>query len=207
VGDAVTDDLIKRLDAPASVYLLAEHLDAALAAGEDLTSVLYISPNPPPRDPEDIAEMRANQREAIERIRTLELAMLSRILTGREWAAEVAAREERFGMMARLYLSGTLVLLDAVEECADLSAADFDCGEGLLSYVRSRGMIAPDAPTLSDTAPLVAGEDFLVAQRIPLGALLDMVATFLDTLEAEYDLFPSYKEGGSAFSMPAAFLR
>jgi hypothetical protein len=204
----MTDDaMMKRLDAPASVYLLAEHLDAALAAGEDLTSVLFIWPGPPPRDPERIADLRAGQRAAIERIRTFELALIARILKGREWAVEVGLNEDRFAMMARLYLAGTMILLDAVEECADVSAADFDAGNGLVAYVRSRGMIAADAPGIVDTAPLVAGENFLVARRIPLGALLDLVAQFLDTLEAEYDLFFAYKDGGSAFSLPAALLR
>jgi hypothetical protein len=159
----MTDDaMMKRLDAPASVYLLAEHLDAALAAGEDLTSVLFIWPGPPPRDPERIADLRAGQRAAIERIRTFELALIARIL---------------------------------------------NAGNGLIGYVRSRGMIAADAPGIVDTAPLVAGENFLVARRIPLGALLDLVAQFLDTLEGEYDLFFAYKDGGSAFSLPAALLR
>lgn len=198
---------MKRLDAPVGVYLLAEHLDAALAAGEDLTSVLYVWPGPTPREPEQIIELRAGQRAAIERIRTFELALISRVLKGREWATEVALAEERFAMMARLYLAGTAVLLDAVAECADVSAADFDAGDGLLAYVRSRGMIAQDAPAISDTAPLVAGEDFLVARRIPLGPLMDLIATFLDTLEAEYDLFFKYEDGGSAFSLPAALLR
>jgi len=204
---AMTDDTIKRLDAPVSVYLLAEHLDAALAAGEDLTGVLFVWPGPLPREPEGIAELRAGQRNAIERIRTFELALISRILKGREWATEVAESEECFAMMARLYLAGTAILLDAVAECADVSAADFDAGDGLLAYVRSRGMIAPDAPLLPDTVPLVAGEDFLVARRIPLGALLDLVAQFLDTLEAEYDLFFKYDDGGLTFGLPAALLR
>jgi hypothetical protein len=45
------DDALKRLrPAPASVYLLAEHLDAALAAGEDLTGVLCLSSDTPPRE-------------------------------------------------------------------------------------------------------------------------------------------------------------
>ena len=205
--ETITDKMTKRVSAPVSVYLLAEHLDAALAAGEDLTSVLFIWPGPLPREPEKIAELRAGQRAAIERIRTFELALIARVIKGREWATEVAAAEERFAMMARLYLSGTLILLDAIEECADISAADFDAGDGLLGYVRSRGMIAEDAPALSDSAPLVAGENFLVARRIPLGALLDLVAKFLDTLEAEYDLFFKYEEGGPAFSLPAALLR
>jgi hypothetical protein len=205
--DTTTETMVKRLKAPASVYLLAEHLDAALAAGEDLTSVLYIWPGPPPRSADKIAELRAGQRAAIERIRTFELALIARVLKGREWASEVALAEERFAMMARLYLAGTITLLDAVAECADVSAADFDAGDGLTAYVRSRGMIAADAPALSDTAPLVAGESFLVARRIPLGALMDLIATFLDTLEAEYDLFFRYEGGGPAFSLPAALLR
>lgn len=202
----MTDDTMKRLDAPAGVYLLAEHLDAALAAGEDLTGVLFIWPGPPPREPGKLADLRAGQRAAIERIRTFELALISRVLAGRDWATEVAEAEERFAMMARLYLAGTAVLLDAVDECADISAADFDAGDGLLAYVRSRGMIAPDAPALADAAPLIADESFLVAKRIQLGPLMDLVATFLDALEAEYDLFFKYDDG-SAFGLPAALLR
>jgi hypothetical protein len=201
------DDILKRLDAPVSIYLLAEHLDAALAAGEDLTSVLFIGPSAPPRDPDAIAELRAAQRTAIEQIRTFELALISRVLKGRDWATEVAETQDRFAMMARLYLAGTAILLDAVAECADMSAADFDAGGGLLGYLRSRGMVAPDAAALSDTAPLVAGEDFLIARRIPLGVLMDLVAQFLDTLEAEYDLFFTHEDGGSAFGLPAALLR
>ena len=203
----MSDLSLGKPDAPVSVYLLAEHLDAALAAGEDLTSVLYYRPGPPPREADEIAELRAGQRDAIERMRTFELALLSRVIKGRDWATELALSEEKFAMMARLYLSGTVILLDAIGECADISAADFDAGDGLLAYVRSRGLIAQDAAALSDTAPLVAGEDFLVVRRIPLGPLLDLIATFLDTLEAEYDLFVTYKDGGSAFSLPAALLR
>lgn len=191
---------------PACVYLLAEHLDATLAAGEDLTSVLYIWPGAPAREPDAIAELRAGQRAAIERIRTFELALLSRVLKGRDWAAELALEDEKFAMMARLYLSGTVILLDAIEECADVSAADFDAGESVTAYARSRGLIAEDAPALSDSGPIVAGEGFLVARRIPLGALLDLAAAFLDALEAEYALFVTYGDGGSPFSLPAAAL-
>ena len=67
----MTDDaMMKRLDAPASVYLLAEHLDAALAAGEDLTSVLFIWPGPPPRDTERIADLMTNIAEDIVYLKT-----------------------------------------------------------------------------------------------------------------------------------------
>ena len=75
----MSDDPLKRLRvAPASVYLLAEHLDAALAAGEDLTGVLCLSSDTPPREEAELVEFRASRREAIEKIRTYELALLAR---------------------------------------------------------------------------------------------------------------------------------
>jgi hypothetical protein len=189
---------------PACVYLLAEHLDAALAAGEDLMGVRYAWPGPPPRSREEIEAVRSGQRAAVERIRTFELALLSRLLMGREWAVVVAMEEEKFGAVARLYLAGTVALVDAVEECGDTSAVDFDTGDDLMSYVRSRGLIAGDAAALADTTPIAPDESFLVARRAPLGVLLDLVATFLDALEAEFDLFAEGVGNGEQPAMAPA---
>jgi hypothetical protein len=172
-----------------SVYLLAEHLDAALAAGEDLAQVRYVWSDPPPRSLERIEALRAGQRRAVERIQTYELVLISRLLKAREWATTVASEHERFGVVARLYNAGTAVLLDAVAECGDMSAIDFDTADDPTAYLRSRGVVAADAAALSDTAPIQASDSFLVARRVPLGVLLDLVATFLDALEAEFDLF------------------
>ncbi len=200
------DDALRRLRvAPASVYVLAEHLDAALAAGEDLTRVLYVWSGPLARDDAELVEFRAGRREAIEKIRTFELAMLARLLMGREWAVTVATENERFQPVARLYVAGTATLVDAVAECADLSGEDFDTGDDLTAYMRGRGLIAEDAAGLPDTAPIAANETFLVAKRAPLGVLLDLVASFLDALEGEFDLFPALeKENGRGLSPPAS---
>ena len=202
----MTDDALKpRKLAPASVYLLAEHLDAALAAGEDLTNVLCVRSGPPPREDAELIEFRSSRREAIEKIRTFELAMLARLLMGREWAVTVATEDERFQPVARLYVAGTATLVDAVAECADLSAEDFDTGDDLTAYMRGRGLIAEDAAGLPDTAPITANEAFLIAKRAPLGVLLDLVASFLDALEAEFDLFPALEnESGRGMSPPAS---
>jgi hypothetical protein len=200
------DDALKRLRvAPASVYLLAEHLDAALAAGEDLTSVLYVWSGPPPQDSDELVDFRARRRGAIEKIRTFELAMLARLLMGREWAVTVATEDERFRPVARLYVAGTATLLDATAECADLSAEDFETGDDLTAYLRGRGLIAADAASLPDAAPIAANETFLVAKRAPLSVLLDLVASFLDALEAEFDLFPALEnENGRGMSPPVS---
>jgi hypothetical protein len=181
-----------------SVYMLAEHLDAALAAGEDLVRVHYLWKGAPPRSQVAIEAIRAGQRAAVSRIQTYELVLISRLLKAREWASAVASEHERFGVVARLYNAGTAVLLDAVAECGDLSATDFDTADDPTAYLRSRGLVAPEAPALSDTAPIKASDIFLVARRVPLGVLLDLVATFLDALEAEFDLFVDVPERKSA---------
>jgi hypothetical protein len=47
-------------------------------------------------------------------------------------------------------------------------------------------MLDPDAAGLELVSRLAVGEDYQVAGRIALGALLDLVATFLDTLDTLY---------------------
>jgi hypothetical protein len=190
---------------PASVYLLAEHLDAVLAAGEDLMGVRY-SPVGKPRSREEIETARAGQRTAVERIRTFELALLSRLLAGREWAATVMSEEPQFGAVARLYVAGSTALLDAVQECRDLTSADFDTGDGVLAYVRSRGLIPAETLSLRETTRISADENFLVARRAPLGTLLDLAAAFLDALETEFDLFEMSAGDRPTLSAPAAEL-
>jgi hypothetical protein len=193
--------------APACIYLLAEHLDAALAAGEDLMGVRFVWSGPQPRLREEIEAIRTGQRSSVERIRTFELALLSRVLAGREWAAAVAGEEDKFAALTRLFLSGTAILVDAVDECGDSTAIDFDTGDNLTAYVRSRGLLAADAPAMHDLTPISPDEDFLVARRAPLGPLLDLVAAFLDALEAEFDLFQDADgDGGHPRKAPAAEL-
>lgn len=192
--------------APANVFLLAEHLDAALAAGEDLNNVRWVWLEPAPREADGIAEIRARQRDTVERIRTLELTLLSRILMGRDRADELASENKRFSAIARLYVSSTAILVDAVEECADSTEVDFDTGDGLTAFVRSRGLLAEDAPALDDAAPIKLDDAFLVARRLRLGVLLDLVSAFLDALEAEYNLFFESDNSGEPAStgQPAA---
>jgi hypothetical protein len=179
---------------PPGVYLLADHLDAALAAGEDLMRVRFRWDGPPPREMADIEAIRAGQRAAAEDLRTFEMALIARVLQARQWAAQVGADDERLRTIARLFVSGSACLLDAVEECGDQSAIDFDSGGNVTAYLRSRGLLAPDAPALADSEAIAADDGFLVARRLPLGVLLALVAAFLDALEAQYDLFETAGE-------------
>ena len=72
------------------------------------------------------------------------------------------------------------------------------------------------APFLDDKRSFILGidtarigisptEGFLVAKRAPLGVLLDLVASFLDALEAEFELFPALEnENGRDLAPPVS---
>lgn len=186
----MSDEPAEAPRAPLSVYMLADHLDAALAAGEDLVA----------RGQdwrglaedfagEEGAEFAIAQRALAEEVRGYELILTVRVLKAREHARTLASIDLRFAAVANLFVSGTAILLDAVDECGDARNEDFDTGDDVVSYVRSRGLIAPDAANVLDPAQLSIDDSFLVASRLALGPLMDMAAAFLDALDTQYDLF------------------
>jgi hypothetical protein len=174
--------------APLSVYMLADHLDAALAAGEDIMArgVQWRDLAEHAGEPEDFI---ARQRKIADEIRALELMLVARILKARTHALALAEYDDRFRMLARLFAAGTAILLDAVTESGDARGVDFDTGDEIIAYVRSRGLIAPDAAAIRTASDLTIDDSFLVAARMALGPLLDMAAAFLDALDIQYDLF------------------
>lgn len=175
---------------PVCAYLLADHLDAALAAGEDLLAASSeTAEGEPDACGRRIADSRAVQRHQVERIRGLELALISRCLRGRERAQELAALDARFQQITGLFLGGTAPLVDAIADCSDATTHDFETGDGVLAYLRAHGLVPEETESLDERAGIQVGEDFLVAHRIALGPLLDLFAAFLDALELHFDLY------------------
>jgi hypothetical protein len=180
--------MAQQVRAPLSVYMLADHLDAALAAGEDLMARGgdWRALTETPTDPSDFI---LRQRAVAEEVRSFELMLVARVLKARTHASSLAECDDRFRAIAKLFVSGTAILLDAVEESGDARATDFDTADDIVAYVRSRGLIAPDAPAMRVASDLTIDDNFLVAKRIALGPLLDMAAAFLDALDGQYELF------------------
>lgn len=174
--------------APLPVYMLADHLDAVLAAGEDVVTrgAAWRALMEAPGNVETFPE---RQRKIAEDVRGLELIMIARVIKARDHARALAIADKRFAPIADLFVSGTAILMDAVAECGDATADDFDTADGLVPYIRARGMIAPDAPDVASPAHVSIDESFLIAKRLALGPLMDMAAAFLDALDAHYDLF------------------
>jgi len=173
-----------------SLYLLSDHLDAALAMGEDLLTE-KVALGASAGRPSLRGWMRENRDLAgfLTSVRTLEYAMTARLLQARKRAEDLKRSESRLKPLIGLFVAGTAPLADAAAELGDTDARDFDGTDTALTFLRSRGLLAPDAAGLDGLAQLAIGDDYQVAGRIRLGTLLDLVATFLDTLDLLFDLY------------------
>jgi hypothetical protein len=180
------------------VYLLTDHLDAALALGEDLLTERFalIDAVEVPTRGQLLRHNHALQ-QFLAGVHGLELAMTARVLEGRKRAQELKRREGRLRPIIALFVAGTATLVDAAAELGDTSARDFETGDTACSFLRSRNLIAPDAAGFERLAELVVGEDYLVAGRIRLGALLDLVASLLDALDSLFELYPEEAAGAA----------
>jgi hypothetical protein len=172
-----------------SLHLLADHLDAALAMGEDLlTERVTLADATQHLTMARLVRQNRELAEFLTNVRTLELSLIARLLQARKRAEEMKRHESRLKPLIALFIGGTAPLVDAAQELGDTTSHDFDTGDTASAFLRSRGLIARDAAGLERMSQLSVGEDYRVAGRIHLGTLLDLIATFLDTLDLLFDL-------------------
>ena len=187
-----------------SIYLLRDHLDAALAMGEDLLTETLALDTPAGKSALR-TWMRQNRdlKDFLTSTRTLEYAMTMRLLQARKRAEEVKRSESRLKPLVALFVAGTAPLVDAAAELGDTDARDFNSADAALTFLRTRGLLASDAAGLEGLTRLAVSEDYQIAARIRLGTLLDLVATFLDTLDLVFDLNTEPADGLEAGSTPS----
>lgn len=185
-----------RTSPPPLVLLLADHLDAVLAAGEDILK-LEVDIEAA-RKADGVTGPWERFGDVVSQAKLYELTIVSRVLQARNRCAELqremGKHGEAFAALLGLFVSGTAVLEEAVAELANRAAADFDNGLDPLAYLRTRGIMPGDAGSLAGMSRLAMGEGFLVARRIELGPLLDMSAALLDALDVAYSLFDDVAE-------------
>jgi len=169
-----------------SLYLLRDNLEATLALGEDLLSAELTLPAQDRPGLRDWIRQTRDLDGFLGSLRTLEYAMTARLLQARKWAEDLRRSDARLKPLIALFVAGTVPLVDAAAELGDTDARDFDCDDAALTFLRRRGMLAPDAAGLELVSRFAVGEDYQVAGRIGLGPLLDLAATFLDTLDTLY---------------------
>ena len=173
-----------------TAYLLGDHLDAALAMGEDLlTERVVLAEAEQKLNMSRLLRQSGEVADFLDNVRTLELSLIARLLQARRRAEEIKRRETRLKPLISLFVGGTAALVDAAEELGDTTNQAFATGDAAQAFMRSRGILARDAAGLEQMSQLVVTEEFLVAGRIRLGTLLDLVATFLDTLDVMFELY------------------
>lgn len=163
-------------------YLLGDHLDAALAAGEDLLALQRTLTGSAKKQTEAV-------RALVEDARRIEVTLTGRVVQARKRAQTLARKDVRIKSFANLFVGGTASLVDAIAEFGDASRLDFDNGDDALEYLQSRAVLPAGTLSLEALAKLGIDEGFLVTTRIQLGALLDLVAAFADALDLLYDLY------------------
>src|SRR5689334_3250030 len=175
---------------PPNIYLLGDHLDAALAAGEDLMA-LSLEQVPPSAGagPIELEQRQEKFASFLNRLRSLEAALIARALQARRRAEEIQRPDAHLRPLIGLFLSGTVSLLDAVEEFGNPMALSFSSGNDGLHFLRTRGLLAADVAGLPLSGTLSAGNGYLVASRVRIGPLLDLIATFLDALDVRFSLY------------------
>lgn len=185
-----------------AVFLLADHLDAALAVGEDLQTARL---DPMSRHDGDVDAEDEAQAMFIARLGRLEAALLGRIMQARRRVAELPARDAAIRPLAQLFVGSTDIVLSLVERLGDKTQARFEAGQDRLPFLRARGLLAAGAPALDPDAAIEVGEDYRIAGVIELGPLMDMVSSLLTALDTRYDLYGDIQSGGDvAAEEPAA---
>jgi hypothetical protein len=175
-----------RTPVPPNVFLILDHLDSVLASAEELSQLSIILLSQPKSD--GATPPGANLKPFVDRARMLELSIMSRALQARARARELRNPHSHIKPLLSLFIGGLAPLEDAVADLGDTSSAQFETGNCPLAYLRSRGVLPPDCGSLQGLMQLAIGDEFLVAQRIALGPLMELAAGMLDTLMVCYDL-------------------
>jgi hypothetical protein len=186
-----------------SLHLLRDHLDAALVLGEDLLAAELTLDAPDRHGLRGWLRHTRGVDAFLGSLRTLEYALTARLLQARRRAEEIRRDDGRLKPFLALFIAGTSPLVDAAAELGDADARAFDGADAALAFLRSRGLLAADAAGLELVSRLAVGDGYQVAGRIPLGTLLDLVATFLDSLDRLHAADGDIDDDPRAFSAHA----
>jgi hypothetical protein len=175
-----------------NIYLLTDHLDAALALGEDLCQQrVLLYPVTPGTGEAALLRQQGELSAFVSTAYTLELGLTVRLLQARKRIADLRQLETRFRPYFSGFIGGTAALVDAVEGFGHAGSDVYRLGAAPLVFMASRGLVAADASRLPENIEIRIDGEYRVAGGIPLGPLMDMLGSFLDGLELAFELYPN----------------
>ncbi len=176
------------------LHLLADHLNAILRMGDDLAACICPACGQAGRIEPAEGEERSGSGLAslslfIAQVRRIEMAIVARILQARRRADELPASDPVMRPLVRLFFSSTVAVTDWAIEEAGKPAHRLDAGGLPVAFLRSRGLIGPEAAAPDPYVDIEIGPDYLLCGIAPLGQLLDLVETMLDAIDARIGMF------------------
>lgn len=179
------------VDIPAGVYLLADHLLRVTDAGRDLTALsLTVTEPSPGTGPRMLRQREARLAQLVRDARSLEASIVAHVLQARRRASELGRVGGTLKLLLTPFMAGTRPLLDAAADYGDPASRAFHSGSDSLAFARSRGLIGAEQATLMPIAKLDVDDGFLIAGRVAVGPLLELIEAFLRALDTHYGLWP-----------------
>lgn len=174
-------------ECPPGVAMLADHLDTALAVAEDLLRAGF--PARADLDEADASTAPERWDQSMQRLAELEASLMLRVLQSRRLLSEIGRADSTLKMAGGLFraevdLLQALVLKGPSNELVP----SLPHGDGH-AYLRSRGLLAPEAAGPSPFEALAVSERFRIGGVVGLGGLMDMIAALLDFLDARFGLY------------------
>jgi hypothetical protein len=174
-------------DCPPGVALLADHLDASLAAGEDLlASTLAARADLDEADPQAAPEALDT---FVRRLLQLESSLVLRLLQARRLSVEIGRADPTLKGVAALFRAQTDTLHDLVAGAGRSAEGALARAGDSYAYIRSRGLIAPEAAAPSPFETLAVDDSFRIGGVVALSQILDFVSTTLDLLDVRFGLY------------------
>ena len=137
-----------------SLYLLGDHLDAALAMGEDLlTKRVVLADATQHLTMARLVRQNRELAEFLTTVRTLELSLTARLLQARKRAEDMRRRESRLKPLIALFVAGTAPLVDAAAELGDTTSRDFDTGSAPVGQIPQAYYSTQDGDLLPSDQP------------------------------------------------------
>jgi hypothetical protein len=187
------------------VALLVDHLDKILEVGEMLADQsLTLHPITADMTAEEILAENARLRDFLEGIRAFEMVLAARVDKARTWAREIRNRDGNLKLMTSLFSTGTQALADAMQELGDPRHQDFNGGEQALWFMKVRRLVPEHQVTLAGLSEIRVRPDYAIVGRIELEPLMDLAATFIETLDVHYQVLGPEEVNSDEATTPVA---
>ena len=170
------------------LLLLIEHLDAVAFAIEGLEEQVFDAPIPAvDASADEILNYQHDLRHFVDNIRARELSLIAHVDRARHQAKKVAKYDAGINAYARLFNAGTQAFADQLAALGQPVESDFDGNDQVLNFLKARQLIATDCLSVEETGTISIEANYRISGFVPMSALADQCASFLNLIE-EHEL-------------------